>query len=619
MLRCLLLDDAQSLGEPDGDGRARVPVKGEVEAKTPGSLANAAARAANGNPGTTLLFLNLHLLCKGFSDRRQLGGLEVLKRLRMDSAKEDEENGRRVHVVAYSFLEIEDVQRLALAQQTSAFLLVAPGHTYVRMPCDLSEYASERRASRLADTSHAGLVPFLRGGAVLPDEEHSWANWYGAWQMLRVHEHITDHRRPAPQAHAIGPKTPRARDTVFVHGMPDDLVEEATKRGSDDRSSSIKRALGSSKIGVIDDQADCITGLEYGWTRVHARVLLDQEDGVVDVLNEAGHTGGFISVSRAEELLGHHSFDSYACLLLDLRLNDDPRGMNPYTLSGAQLLRWLRQHHPTLPVILTTASNKATSREVLMRLGADGFWNKPRIEAQGGAEDLVLSYLSLQKLVARTLSEPYQLLRWYGRALSHIREQQPPFWPTAAWLHRPDKGGRTLQERHGAAMHAEAVQRLEAIQQMLRQYVQQTHLSEDGGWGSTHTSLLTTIFLLGGQITELVHRLRNEKASETMGGGFRKRGGTTAWRVGRGDWLAHALIGMRNKAAHFTPNPTLGWLEARIFLRALIHYVFAGPQMRFARGHELRPRDKRWTSNDLLALETMLSENVPEWGTLKAP
>ena len=72
---------------------------------------------------------------------------------------------------------------------------------------------------------------------------------------------------------------------------------------------------------------------------------------------------------------------NYDLIILDLRLREDSRHdasdiLEVESLSGMQILKDIKASNPTVPVIISTASNKSWSVRSAMNNGADGFLDK---------------------------------------------------------------------------------------------------------------------------------------------------------------------------------------------------------------------------------------------------
>ena len=126
------------------------------------------------------------------------------------------------------------------------------------------------------------------------------------------------------------------------------------------KSELYKIKNGVKNIAIIDDM------IYKGWDKAYSKIfedaklsLFDQEQKVFDVRESI----------------------NYDLIILDLRLREDSRHdasdiLEVESLSGMQILKDIKASNPTVPVIISTASNKSWSVRSAMNNGADGFWTK---------------------------------------------------------------------------------------------------------------------------------------------------------------------------------------------------------------------------------------------------
>jgi len=69
-------------------------------------------------------------------------------------------------------------------------------------------------------------------------------------------------------------------------------------------------------------------------------------------------------------------FFPYDLVFLDLRLEPEDKNRSPQKLSGMKLLKLIKEFNRGIPVIIFTASEKATVLETALKNGADGYWIK---------------------------------------------------------------------------------------------------------------------------------------------------------------------------------------------------------------------------------------------------
>lgn len=570
MSQVLVIDDTGfAVQLRDGVRGASVTVLPAPKAReNPRQVAERAIRASD--PETALLCINVDLACAG-DGRQQQGGIEVLKFLRFAESAEGVRNGiRDAHAVLYSFRTLEQLIR----HRSSSHILCSEGVTYRRLPFDPAQLPVQLLAACRAEPRE--LKRFVRGTLTLPDERHSWANWYSAWQMLNIHRLGLDQQASATDDFLIPVTEPNIRDALFVYGTPAGLAQHSGKnrRQADKLREEIRRnttpaSADRLKVALLDDQAQQIDGrTRFGWHHVYSRML--GGTNVTDVLKQLHLHHETFELPSLLNALRCFPLDEYACVLLDLRL----RGESGVTasvekLSGAVILKWLRREWPEVPVIITTASNKLRTYEDLVRLGADGYWIKQGMDERGTGADLAWAYTRLLELVAKVTGHRYQFVRRLGHALKGWMDAQSPrWWHEREWLREDDDEQRKDRDARIARIMRDVIL-------MLRQYL---HLHEMGYGHQDRVSeelFLLSIIQHAGKSIEAIHGYDHLKIGE------RNRG--TIGR-GRGDWFAHYLMAVRNRASHYPGYAKIDWEALTTFMSHLACYLLYGPQAEFCEG-----------------------------------
>tara|TARA_Y100001970_G_C14245693_1_gene868061 strand:+ start:2767 stop:4530 length:1764 start_codon:yes stop_codon:yes gene_type:complete len=114
------------------------------------------------------------------------------------------------------------------------------------------------------------------------------------------------------------------------------------------------------KVAIIDDMID------MGWREAYLNIFYNAE---VECYNQQ------TSIFNSEN---SKNFD---LIILDLRLIEDVKGspndvLEVENLSGIKLLKEIKKYDPSVPVIISTASNKSWSLKSALNNGADGYWSK---------------------------------------------------------------------------------------------------------------------------------------------------------------------------------------------------------------------------------------------------
>lgn len=105
--------------------------------------------------------------------------------------------------------------------------------------------------------------------------------------------------------------------------------------------------------------------------KVKKRVLVVDDEALIRwTLRERLNALGFevMEAADASQALDQISHDGICAALLDLRLPD---------LSGLEVLKAFRVHHPDCPVWIMTAYGSAAEEQIATDLGACGFVHKP--------------------------------------------------------------------------------------------------------------------------------------------------------------------------------------------------------------------------------------------------
>jgi CheY-like chemotaxis protein len=177
------------------------------------------------------------------------------------------------------------------------------------------------------------------------------------------------------------------------------------------------------RILYIDDQAS------EGWSSIFQHIIYGSEKEEL-----------FKSVQPVEtDEINEHYITSVICsgitrhnpdlVLLDLRLKKE-QGIrtNVEKLSGAMVLKEIRRVFPGLPVLMTTASNKSWSYEVVQRAGSDAFWIKEGIDTVMTETDSVANYIRFVQLVNVLTGKEYSFMKEFAEKIKKIQDAPQPWW-----------------------------------------------------------------------------------------------------------------------------------------------------------------------------------------------
>ena len=105
-------------------------------------------------------------------------------------------------------------------------------------------------------------------------------------------------------------------------------------------------------------------------TKTGIIAIVDDDEPLREALGSVMKAAGFATntFGSAEEFLNSADRGNAACLILDVRLPG---------MSGVELQKRLADAKSQIPVIFVTAHGDASLRDLVMKVGAAGFLNKP--------------------------------------------------------------------------------------------------------------------------------------------------------------------------------------------------------------------------------------------------
>jgi len=540
-MQAIVVDDqeefASKLGsqirerEPDADV-VSIPIGSQ---QSPRTIAAEVVRQSGSE--NAVVFINVNLKCKDGA-RQDQAGVEVLKFLRLTERFDGEGNDvRDAHCVLYSFQSIEQLLR----EKPSSLIICSDGVTFKQLPSDFAEL--DVRALSKDESEKApvdDLDEFLRGEFTLPDERHSWANWWAARQMMKLYyfEKIHDASQnqvgrygnlPAPSG--IQPsvqsdegtfsmtevaeevKNPQVRNALYLFDrssvFENEIDDEDRSRIQEYRSEIKKSEL---KIGLIEDEAQEIkrnpSAESIGWKKVYSYVLLDNEYQVVDLLDEDNmnvdieYSGGGV-LNNLLRSIKEFNFDSYACIFLDLRLIEDSSNPEEVSdMSGVKVLERIRDAEPSIPIIMTTASNKLSSFFEISKTGADAYWVKQGVDERRTTREAIENYNRLLNLTSNALGEKYQFVRQFEKAVRELDDKPNPWWIDKEWRYcEVEEYKRTQVDKN------DVIRVLYNSVTMLRTYISETQMKDVKK--QSETFWVSAIIQQLSNIMERIHNLEN--------------------------------------------------------------------------------------------------------------
>jgi len=557
---------------------------------------------AAGNAEDLLIFINIDLKLENFRRQHQ-SGVDILKYLRLvesfslpGSTIRISNHARDTHCVLYS---LRSRQQL-LKQKPESLIISSEGTSFVRLPSDFSQLDFKQAIQSKANID--SLEPYFRIDLTVPDDRHDWANWWGIRQLYEVQKRVeANPKMRYPQNVSEKSQNLRSKQAIFLYGRNSQHLDAAFKN-LENRIGELRTQLGERvpRILHIDDR------WKDGWSAIFMKMIY--EKGLPQPVQPANESlpykdfafrnrslfrvvtsyGDGISpqlkpeerflkirdgVSEAIKGFGPH------LILLDLRLlGETGTRYDVASLSGARILKWLRDQYQSIPIIMTTASNKVWTLEKLLQVGADAFWVKEGLDERRSAEETVRNYCRILELTEKTTAERYDFLNRFDLGRLALFQQPKLWWENHQWNDSFDPGRVTQGSRtEVASCLADAVL-------MLRSYLQQYELGYGYENQIQERNWAAAILRQAAYVIEEVHNLDPSNPSNTgtrgLIGGYTEKG-TGNDVIRRADWFAYELYGLRNEASHRAGSQNITWEVLKPFLAHLICYLRHGPQSRF--------------------------------------
>lgn len=386
---------------------------------------------------------------------------------------------------------------------------------------------------------------------------------------------------------------PQVRNALYLFDKSTALEDEF----SDEDRSRLKRhrdTLRESelKIGLIDDEAQQISrgpGGDIGWQQVFSHVLYDNERQVVDLLDDQ-HLDVRLDPTdedSLENLLGQIRNrldpDPLACIFLDLRLlEDSTKPGDVASVSGVEVLDEIREVEPSLPIIVTTASNKVSSFFEITKTGGDAYWVKQGMDEKRDARESVLNYERLMRLSETVIGEKYQFLKRLSVYNRKIQNGNNLWWEEHEWVDE-SRDEKTKTYGRPEVIFEILNESVSLIRTYLRKYelrksYRDTNVNEENMEKVTIISIINHL----GKTIEEIHRWDNIKGkvnSEIIGG----YPSNTGYVGRRSDWFGFRLYETKKESTYLSTSNRLDWERLMNFVSNLMCYIRHGPQKEFDR------------------------------------
>lgn len=360
------------------------------------------------NTGDHIILIDIFLTFQDpeYQHRQDLGGIALLKFLRIKEVSN--------HIVLLSPWNLQQLLRM----DPGYHILASKGITIAQYTYSLDELTThdggKLDTTKLAELakekapSKDRLREWFKAGISLPkDERHNWANWWGAECMRLMHNKVhSDREIQQPESIVSRLKELKCAGLMFVYSSWPEITTASRIL--------INHMSANQKVLYVDDNCD------LGWKDVLASFIYGSKGNGSEITPYEFKNGSLASIKPSDAgnkeafytkvLAKLKNGGPYAFVLLDVRLFAEPRTTPDADLSGIELLRRIRAAHPTLPVILFTATARADFFKAYERLGLVEYWTKPSPEDSGKEDSLTRSYTRLRRLlmdVAKQTRDPF--------------------------------------------------------------------------------------------------------------------------------------------------------------------------------------------------------------------
>lgn len=212
------------------------------------------------------------------------------------------------------------------------------------------EKLSEKRLNRVID-----LIANDNDGR----SRHNQSNEWGSYRLISSLNHVKSDKNSI-----INIRESLSESLYYKKLLLNESFEERSELNSIQKGDFLKKLSfineNINKVAIIDDM------INMGWREAYANMLNIPKVEYFD---------------QHEVVFSPEDSEKFDLIILDLRLEEEVGGdsndvLGVDNLSGIILLKKIKAHDPSVPVIISTASNKSWSLESANNYGADGFWSK---------------------------------------------------------------------------------------------------------------------------------------------------------------------------------------------------------------------------------------------------
>lgn len=510
-----------------------------------------------------ILFIDVQIPNKNPQDLNLYYGIEILKELRARSRFSTINRMRRCVVVLFSIFSMEKLLRM----DVDFFIITSPGTYYHQI--SPKRFADLNVAHLLTQglTDLKVLKPYYKVTDKTFEERHNYANWWAANQ-LRNHLNRLDNK--AFYNSDLSIKVSALRDAQFIYSETESngIKAETDKKQKEylerQRNAFLEVGL---QIILIDDQADQIEfETNMGWKDIYEDLLFRKEQNIKS-----------LSISQSDKRITDYINDKCSCLLLDLFLDKSDENKAIDETRGARLLHQIRRKYPMLPIIVTTASNKAKKRKTLRELGCDAFWIKEGIDEQLNPTESLARYMQLVELISKLTNDEFSFLKESMRLIDYMNKKKMWWENDIPWANNTKQMDK--KKVVGVLMQCLFLLRTYLHNQVLGEGYR-TKLEEDF-W-------LTGVIIKSATIIEEFHA--NEISSNI----------STATLHDHADQLGVRLYLIRHQVAHYNNSYPIDFKLLKIFFSAMLCYLAISP----CKSHRISSRHEKRVIKQLLKDDT---------------
>ena len=507
------------------------------------------------NPWDTLLFLNVNLKNQQQGDFYY--GIEVLKEIRSTFCYEEESKIQHLHVVLFSVFSLEHLLRI----DSSFFVAASPATTFIRSQYqkDLGKLNFKELAQKVLPGASV-LKPYFKVSDHTLENRHNYSNLWAANRLIFLLEQLVSEKELQQYIKGlIHFKPSKIRDAQFIYeGTASSNLKLREVNQANKRLNTYRRKLshtGQKKILLIDDQATNIDHtLKVGWQTIYSLLIFSTKTDI-----------HLLSTELTNKEIIDQIDDSYDCILLDLLLEKEDLDLPVEETRGAVLLRQIKRKMPFLPVIITTASNKAEKRKTLRQLGSEAYWIKEGIDERLVRTESLNRFLKLPQLLVKLTGEEFQFLKKSMQLLKRL-ETETLWWEDHHWN---DKRKITLKK-------SKVIEKITNSLFLIRTYLQNLTMGEG------YRTKLEERFWFSGIIIKLCGIISHFHAgpdhSPLLPSLIEKHY----------DPLGSKLYALREKAAQFDEAAPIDFACLSDFMKKLFDYLLIEPYKEHPLGVPLR-------------------------------